>query len=113
MDSLLYKGTKVGEKARLICSTQSEPIQENTSQISFTRYIGEIKSVTIERFGSVRALVKLEGVHRNRNREIETSHAENNQVSHSKGNQVNHSDENSLNNRELASFCGTSLLLWW
>ena len=104
MDSLLYKGTKVGEKARLICSTQSEPIQENTSQISFTRYIGEIKSVTIERFGSVRALVKLEGVHRNRNREIETSHAENNQVSHSKGNQVNHSDENSLNNREWLPF---------
>ena len=62
------------------------------------------KSVTIERFGSVRALVKLEGVHRNRNREIETSHAENNQVSHSKGNQVNHSDENSLNNREWLPF---------
>lgn len=66
IDSLLYKGTKVGEKARLICNTQSEPIQENTSQISFTHYIGEIKSVTIERLGAVRALVKLEGIHRNR-----------------------------------------------
>ena len=26
IDSLLYKGTKVGEKARLICNTQNEPI---------------------------------------------------------------------------------------
>lgn len=31
IDSLLYKGTKVGEKARLICNIQNEPIQENTS----------------------------------------------------------------------------------
>ena len=96
IDSLLYKGTKVGEKARLICNTQSEPIQENTSQISFTRYIGEIKSVTVERLGSVRALIKLEGVHRNRNKEIDTNYSE--------GNYANDSDENSQNNREWLPF---------
>ncbi len=55
---------KVGEKARLICHTQSEPVLESTSQVSFTNYIGELKSVTVERAGSVRALVKLEGVHK-------------------------------------------------
>ena len=98
IDSLLYKGTKVGEKARLICNTQSEPIQENTSQISFTHYIGEIKSVTIERLGSVRALVKLEGIHRNRNKEIDTNHSE------GKGNYANNSDMNKLNNREWLPF---------
>ena len=96
IDSLLYKGTKVGEKAHLICSTQSKPIQENTSQISFTRYIGEIKSVTVERLGSVRALIKLEGVHRNRNKEIDTNYSE--------GNYANGSDENSQNNREWLPF---------
>ena len=64
IDSLLYKGVKVGEKARLICHTQSEPVLESTSQVSFTNYIGELKSVTVERAGSVRALVKLEGVHK-------------------------------------------------
>ena len=96
IDSLLYKGTKVGEKAHLICSTQSKPIQENTSQISFTRYIGEIKSVTVERLGSVRALIKLEGVHRNRNKEIDTNYSE--------GNYANDSDENSQNNREWLPF---------
>ena len=64
IDSLLYKGVKVGGKARLICHTQSEPVLESTSQVSFTNYIGELKSVTVERAGSVRALVKLEGVHK-------------------------------------------------
>ena len=67
IDSLLYKGVKVGEKARLICHTQSEPVLESTSQVSFTNYIGELKSVTVERAGSVRALVKLEGVHKSPN----------------------------------------------
>ena len=98
IDSLLYKGTKVGEKARLICNTQSEPIQENTSQISFTHYIGEIKSVTIERLGSVRALVKLEGIHRNRNKKIDTNHSE------GEGNYANNSDMNKRNNREWLPF---------
>lgn len=70
IDSLIYKGIKVGERGRLICNTQSEPILENTSQISFTDYKGEIKSVSVERLGSVRALIKLEGVHKSQdNRE--------------------------------------------
>ena len=98
IDSLLYKGTKVGEKARLICNTQNEPIQENTSQISFTHYIGEIKSVTIERLGSVRALVKLEGIHRNTDKKIDTNHSE------GEGNYANNSDMNKRNNREWLPF---------
>ena len=64
IDSLLYKGMKVGENARLIASTQTEPILENTSQVSFTNYTSILKSVEVERVGSVRALVKLSGMHR-------------------------------------------------
>ena len=90
IDSLLYKGTKVGEKARLVCSTQSEPVLENTSRVSFFHYAGEIKSVSIERAGSVRTLVKLEGVHRNRNKGIPTDNS--------------NSEDNSLNNREWLPF---------
>ena len=66
IDSLLYKGMKVGEKARLICSTQSTPVLENTSQISFSNYVSEVKSATVERCGAVRTLIKLEGVHKNK-----------------------------------------------
>lgn len=69
IDSLLYKGTNVGGKARLVCSTQSEPILENTSQVSFSHYVGEVKSVRVERLGSVRALIKLEGVHRSKDKD--------------------------------------------
>ena len=90
IDSLLYKGTKVGERARLVCSTQSEPVLENTSRVSFFHYAGEIKSVSIERAGSVRTLVKLEGVHRNRNKGISTDNS--------------NSEDNSLNNREWLPF---------
>ena len=90
IDSLLYKGTKVGEKARLVCSTQSEPVLENTSRVSFFHYAGEIKSVSIERAGSVRTLVKLEGVHRNRNKGISTDDS--------------NSEDDSQNNREWLPF---------
>ena len=41
IDSLLYKGTKVGEKARLICNTQSEPIQENIAQVAPDQHAGQ------------------------------------------------------------------------
>ena len=90
IDSLLYKGTKVGEKARFVCSTQSGPVLENTSRVSFFHYAGEIKSVSIERAGSVRTLVKLEGVHRNRNKGISTDNS--------------NSEDDSLNNREWLPF---------
>lgn len=66
IDSLLYKGVKVGEKTRLICSTQSTPILESTSQVSFSNYVSEVKSATVERCGAIRTLIKLEGVHKNK-----------------------------------------------
>lgn len=67
IDSLLHQGVKVGENAHLVCNVQSEPILENTSQLSFTNYSGELKSVTVERSDKVRALIKLEGVHKGEN----------------------------------------------
>lgn len=63
MDSLVYKGVKVGGRASLLCSTQSGPVLESTSQISFRHYIGKIRKVTVERVGKIRALIKIEGVH--------------------------------------------------
>ena len=64
IDSLFREGVKVGEKARLVCNTQSEPVLENTSQITFTNYTGRLTSATVERIGKVRTFVKLEGTHR-------------------------------------------------
>lgn len=63
IDSLFYKEKKVGEKARLVCSTQSEAVRSNTSQITFTNYTSLLKSAVVERCGKVRTLIKLTGVH--------------------------------------------------
>ena len=64
IDSLLYKGVKVGGKAQLICRTQNEPLSEGSEQLQFYHYISELKSVNIERKGNIRVVVKLEGVHK-------------------------------------------------
>lgn len=66
LDSLLYKGVCVGTSGRLVCMTQSEPVLEATSQVSFANYVSELKSVVVERAGNVRAVVKVEGVHKGR-----------------------------------------------
>lgn len=66
IDSLVYKGIKVGSSGRLVCITQSEPVLETTSQIAFVNYVSEVKSVSVERAGNVRAVVKLEGMHRSK-----------------------------------------------
>lgn len=63
IDSILYKGTKVGEKVRLICQTQSEPALENIQQITFGNYISKLKNVEVEQSGNVRSTLKFSGVH--------------------------------------------------
>lgn len=63
IDSLFHKGTKVGEKVRLVCQTQSEPALEDVSQITFSNYISKLKNVELERVGNIRSTLKLTGVH--------------------------------------------------
>jgi len=63
IDSLLYGDVKVGGSMYLTCTTQNEPLEENTEQLVFKQYRSEIKKFEIERTGNVRTLVKLEGVH--------------------------------------------------
>ena len=65
MDSLFYRGVKVGEKLRLFCQTQSEPALEKVATIAFSNYSSQLKKVQIEREGQVRTTLKLEGVHVN------------------------------------------------
>jgi hypothetical protein len=63
IDSLVYGGVKVAEHGRLVCSTQSSPLAESTGQITYKNYTSSVKSVSVERAGDVRALVKIEGTH--------------------------------------------------
>ncbi len=64
IDSMSVNGVRVGEKMRLVCSTQSEPFRETTSQITFSNYTSKINNVEVERKGDVRTTVKIEGNHR-------------------------------------------------
>lgn len=64
VDSLLFNGVKTSEKMRLVCSTQSEPVVEGTTEVTFNNYVSELTSATVERAGKMRALVKIEGIHK-------------------------------------------------
>ncbi|MCD8292897.1 MAG: DUF6250 domain-containing protein, partial [Prevotellaceae bacterium] len=64
IDKLLYNGVSVGERARLVCTTQSRPANEDVTEVTFVSYTSELTKATVERAGNIRALVKLEGVHK-------------------------------------------------
>ncbi|MCR4994931.1 MAG: hypothetical protein K6A32_06100 [Bacteroidales bacterium] len=61
IDSLVLGGTKIAGSGYLICTTQDQPYSGGLETISFTDYQSRIKSVSVERAGTVRAVVKLEG----------------------------------------------------
>jgi hypothetical protein len=63
IDSLVYGDVRVAERGRLVCSTQSQPLAEGVDQLTFKHYTSRVKSVSVERAGDVRALVKIEGMH--------------------------------------------------
>jgi len=69
-DSLVYKGTKVAGKARLICQTR-ENFFSNGGEKTFRQGSFEslVKSCAIERSDRVRTVVKVEGVHTDGRRE--------------------------------------------
>ena len=63
IDSVLCGTTKVVGRCCLTASTQSEPLSETTSRISFSRFRSLIKSAEVERAGNIRTLIKIIGVH--------------------------------------------------
>ncbi len=64
VDSLVLDGTTVGSDLRLVCSTQSNPVLEGTNEVTFTNYESVLTAVDVERVGSTRATLKIEGMHR-------------------------------------------------
>ena len=69
-DSLIYKGTKVADKARLICQTR-EKVFSNEGEETFRQrnFESRIKACDIERSDRVRTVVKVEGMHTDGKRE--------------------------------------------
>ena len=61
LDSLVLDGTCVAGRSQLICTRQSQPYNEDLQSIGFHHYTSNIESVEVERAGSVRAVVKIQG----------------------------------------------------
>ena len=61
IDSIVQGGVKVASDGRLVCSTVSSPILEDTKHIDFTNYISKVDSAVIERQGQQHAVVRVNG----------------------------------------------------
>ena len=61
LDSLVLNGTRVAGSGQLICTRQDQPYNEDLNSIGFHHYTSNIESVEVERAGSVRAVVKIQG----------------------------------------------------
>lgn len=69
IESMTMDGRVVAGRAHLACTLEDRSQLESSRTIRFDDFIGEIKKVTLEHSGSVRAVVKIEGVHKSGNRE--------------------------------------------
>ena len=61
MDSIVLDNTRVAGRGSLVCSTQDQPYTEGVGNIRFHNYVSQVGKVEVERAGSVRAVVKIEG----------------------------------------------------
>ena len=61
VDSLVLDGTKVAGQGRLVCTLQSAPYTEEVGEIRFSNFTSQVDKVEVERSGTVRAVVKIEG----------------------------------------------------
>ncbi len=62
--SLAIDGREVARNGQLDCILQTAPETDYLTPAPREKYLGEIKKVTVEQSGPVRAVVKIEGMHR-------------------------------------------------
>ena len=55
-------GTRVAGRGQLVYTTQDQPYTEGVKQIHYHQYESHVEKVEVERAGTVRAVVKIEGV---------------------------------------------------
>ena len=61
IDSILLDGRKVGGTALLRCTTQDHAAADDTQEMRYDSYHSSVDSLTVERVGNVRALVRING----------------------------------------------------
>jgi len=69
IESMTLENRVVAGPARLTCTVEDRSQLESNRTLRFDDFISEIKQVAVERPGPIRAVVKIEGVHKSNNRE--------------------------------------------
>ena len=64
VSSMTIAGKQIAGAGQLVCILQSGPTGDPVDSPKRERYVSEIKHVTVEQQGPVRAVVKIEGMHR-------------------------------------------------
>ena len=63
VDSLVCDGVRVGERMRLVCSTQDATQTNDLQQLNFRHYQSRISKAVIEHGGVARTVVRIDGMH--------------------------------------------------
>jgi hypothetical protein len=64
IDSLSVEGREVARHGQLECILQTAPDTDHVTAVPRERYVSSVKKVTLEQSGPVRAVVKIEGMHK-------------------------------------------------
>jgi len=64
LDSMTISGRVVAREARLVCTLEDRSELESNRTIRLEDFVSQVKKVTAEQSGPVRAVVKIEGVHK-------------------------------------------------
>jgi len=67
-DSIVYNHTRVAGAAELICRTESRYIQSDQAVYTYRDYQSEVTKMTVEKSGQVKSVIKIEGMHCNKER---------------------------------------------
>lgn len=63
IDSLVLDGRRIAEHGCLVCTTQNQPYQEGVGSIQYTDFVSQVDTAYVERSGSVRTVVRIDGHH--------------------------------------------------
>ena len=63
IDSVCINGRKVGERMRLVCSTQDATSTDALSSLRFSRFESIVEKAEVEQSGKVRTVIRLDGKH--------------------------------------------------
>src|SRR5206468_4691115 len=63
-DAITIDGKNVAQNARLLCTLEDRSAFETNRTLRYQRFVSDVNKITVEQSGPVRAVVKIEGIHK-------------------------------------------------